>query len=107
MNESSGNLISLREYVERLHAQYWAAHAREHELLQQAIDRDRLVMNTRLEGMNEFRAQLDKQQSTFITRTEIRPLFQFVDRFWGVMAGIIVLNGFITTLVVLLLRQSK
>lgn len=44
------------------------------ELTKEAIDKADADMNRRLEGMNEFRAQLDRQAGTFITSKEIEAL---------------------------------
>lgn len=107
--------ITLREYVETLvqvHARETAtafeSHKREHILIQQALSKAEESMNRRLEGMNEFRAQLDKQQITFATREYVQsmldPIHKFQERFWGVLIGITLLNVMLTTLIVLLIR---
>lgn len=58
------NIVSLKEYLDRL----FEAHAREHELLQKAIEKTETALEKRLEGMNEFRSQLKEQAGQFITR---------------------------------------
>lgn len=45
-------------------------------LTKEAIDKADTNMNTRLEGMNEFRAQIKEQTGTFITYKEIEALKQ-------------------------------
>jgi hypothetical protein len=40
--------------------------------LEKAMAATKADLNIRLEGMNEFRAQLDKQAQTFVPRTEIK-----------------------------------
>ena len=77
----SDDIKALREYLE----QYIAAHAKEHELIGMALILAREVqdkslqtameaMNSRLAGMNEFRAQLTDAQSTYVTRNDIKAL---------------------------------
>jgi len=50
-------VVSLREYVETLI-----------RALEKATDVAREEMNRRLEGMNKFREELDRQTATFVTR---------------------------------------
>jgi len=52
--------VSLKEYVDTLFAEK-----------QRAIDKAENSMNTRLEGMNEFRNTLKDQAGKFVTREEI------------------------------------
>lgn len=86
--------VRLREYVEKMFA-----------LHKEAVDKAEITMNRRLEGMNEFRHQLDKQQSTFVTHKDIEPLIKFNERIFGILAAVTFLNGIITALIVLLLRK--
>lgn len=58
MNEK--HIISLREYFDA-----------KFEALEKSIELSRASMEKRLEGMNEFREQLNKQAGTFITKTEL------------------------------------
>ena len=44
------------------------AHQREHSLIQLAVDKANDALDRRLEGMNEFRAQLDRMGATLVTR---------------------------------------
>lgn len=108
MNSEQDN-ITLRHYLEKRLDVYIQAHAREHELIDKALGEDKNDMTRRLEGMNEFRAQLDKQATTFCTKTElslaIRPLQQFADRFAGVIAGLTALNVVVTYLIIRLLSK--
>lgn len=49
-------------------AEAWkVSHLREHTLIQLAVDKAADAMAGRLEGMNEFRAQLDRQAATLVT----------------------------------------
>jgi hypothetical protein len=60
-----GDGVSLKEYVDlRFTAN------------QQAIEKAERTMNTRLEGMNEFRDTLKDQASRFLTREEVRLMIE-------------------------------
>lgn len=52
----------------REHEVHAKAHDREHASTKEALDKADAALEVRLEGMNEFRAQLEKQSSTFLTR---------------------------------------
>lgn len=99
--------VSIRAYVETL----FAAHAREHELLKDAINKAESLMSVRLENMNEFRAQLDRQAGTLATKelveSRLISLQRFQDKFWGVVLALTMLNGLITALIVMLLRKAN
>jgi len=56
--------ISLKEFV-----------SEKFRALEQMTESSRLVMEKRLEGMNEFRASLRDQNNTFITRNEVEGKF--------------------------------
>ena len=99
--------ISLRHYIEAISEERWNAHKREHELLTLAMEKAVQATDRRLEGMNELRAQINSERSSYATKAELRPVVQFIDRFWGIIAGVLVLNGLITTLFVLLLRKAQ
>lgn len=58
--DHNNNLVSLREYLEA-----------KINSVEKAIDLAREAMEKRLEGMNEFRAQLKDQASVLITRNEV------------------------------------
>ena len=87
----------------------FVAHDNEHALIEQARDKAEENMNKRLEGMNEFRHQIDKQSENFATKKEledsIRPISDFQKSFWGFMAGIAVVNCIITILISMLMRK--
>jgi hypothetical protein len=97
-------------------------------MLDTALEKSERDMNIRLEGMNEFRHQLESQGATFVTRElfsalqdrlnlldgkvrdmipreALRPIIQFQDRFWGVVAGLTIFNALLTALLVMLLRK--
>lgn len=52
----------------REHDLHDRAHKVEHEMTQSALTKADNALEIRLEGMNEFRAQLEKQAGAFITR---------------------------------------
>lgn len=52
----------------REHALHEKAHELEHEMSSEALHKADTTLERRLEGMNEFRAQLEKQSSDFLTR---------------------------------------
>lgn len=58
----------LATQVERIAALHAEAHAREHALTGDALDKAAVSMEKRLESMNEFRDQLREQASTFVRR---------------------------------------
>lgn len=101
--------ITLRHYLEKRLDTYADAHKREHELIDKALGEDKNSMTKRLEGMNEFRAQLNNQANTFATKESmdvaIRPLQQFADRFLGIVAGLTALNVVVTYLIIRLLSK--
>lgn len=47
--------------------------------VEKGIEKAESAMNLRLEGMNEFRAQLEKQTHSFMTRTEIELRIEKLD----------------------------
>lgn len=94
-------MLTIREYVETL----FIAHQREHVLIQGALDKAENTMNERLEGMNEFRDALKESNNLFATKDQLEPLVRFQDRFWGVVAGLLVMNGLVTALVVMVMRD--
>ncbi len=121
--------VSLREYLEKITELRFMAHQSEHILLDRAISKASDDMNTRLAGMNEFRHQLEAQGATFVSkemfyalqdkmsaldgklsnfvpREALRPITQFQDRFWGIVAGITVLNALLTGLIVMVLKKG-
>lgn len=60
--------VTLREFlVEKLET-YISAHRDVHAVEQRNVSAAAEAMRERLDGMNEFRAQLDKQAALFITR---------------------------------------
>lgn len=57
-----------KEASDRSIAAAWEAHQREHDNAAKAIERAEVSLNSRLEGMNQIRGQLDRQAATFVTR---------------------------------------
>jgi len=104
--------VSLKEYFSEIFREHtgatqraFDAHRREHEMLQIAIGKAEQNVEKRLEGMNEFRQQLNTQASTFATKDELVPFSRFIDRFWGVIAGLLIANAIVTALVIKLLQK--
>lgn len=64
--------IPLRDYFERLLEEHEARHI----LINEAMELARSTFLVRLESMNEFRAQLDRQQGNFVTREYLEALRQ-------------------------------
>lgn len=67
--------VALKEYLEGLisakekqDAAQWEAHRREHTLLKEALDVAHGVMNGRLEGMNEFRSQINSERGNYVAK---------------------------------------
>jgi len=67
-NETKVNKVKLQHYLEALMAQYKEAHTRIHELEAAGVERAREAIEIRLEGMNEFRAQILTERGTFLTK---------------------------------------
>jgi len=76
---TDGEMVTLREYLEREQAgqrreildklaEYRDSHEREHALLAEAIKRAQEALIVRLEGMNEFRSQLEQERASMMTR---------------------------------------
>lgn len=57
--------LDAHEEVHRIHE---AAHEREHQMTNIALTKAEESMNQRLEGMNQFREQLNSQTQSFVTR---------------------------------------
>jgi hypothetical protein len=99
---SEQEVISLRHYVETL----FRAHEKEHLLLHEALARAEKLLDMRLDGMNQFRAQLDKQAATLATKESVTILQRFQDRFIGFLLGISALNALITYLIVKVMKNE-
>lgn len=65
---SARETLLLKDQVERIATLHAEAHGREHALTGDALDKAATSMDKRLEGMNEFRAQLNQQAATFVRR---------------------------------------
>jgi hypothetical protein len=46
----------------------WTGHRREHVAERRDLEEARRVVDTRLEGMNELRRQIDRERSSYMTR---------------------------------------
>jgi hypothetical protein len=64
----------LRELLEQRMAQQdraaearWTAHEHEHAMLREAVMKAEIAVNTRLEGMNELRTQINRERGAYLT----------------------------------------
>ena len=62
------NMVSLHYHIDRLFSEYKEAHAREHELIADGVDRARSAMDKRLDAMNELRAQILEERGGLATK---------------------------------------
>jgi len=62
------NRISLCRYLEALMKEYKDAHAREHILMSENVEKTARALEIRLEAMNEFRAQILAERGHFVTQ---------------------------------------
>jgi len=58
----------------------------------------------RLESMNDFRRQLERQENSFATKDMLRPFEAFHNKFFGMVIAVTVLNAIITALVMMVLK---
>ena len=70
----------LREAHKHEHALHEQAHSVEHEDYRTRIDTATAALNHRLDGMNEFRAQLTEERSTYVRRDMLDALEQVYRR---------------------------
>ena len=61
------DMVSVKHYIERLFELYKEHHLREHELLSENVDHARAAIDARLEGMNEFRSQIQGERKQFVS----------------------------------------
>ena len=61
------DIVAVRE----LQAAHATAHEREHQSVQLAISKAEDSLTVRLEGMNQFRQQLDRERGSYVTRTQL------------------------------------
>ena len=85
-----GDEIDLKIYVEALIKRERELRKLQFAAAQRAIDKAEASMTQRLEGMNEFRRQLERQENTYATRVEIGAVSERVnklERAESVMSG--------------------
>jgi len=70
------------------------------DYIEKMISKTEIELNRRLEGMNEFRHQIDKREETLATKEQLKPYDKFINNFWGFIFGVTVLNGVISYLLV-------
>jgi hypothetical protein len=68
-------MVSLREYIDVRIAEMDKRFA----AIDRSVDLATAGVNQRLEGMNEFRKQLDSQADTFVTRKEVEAKIESID----------------------------
>ncbi len=95
------------EHERELSEAKWKGHEKEHLLNNLALSKAEESMKIRLEHMNEFRTQLEKQQDTFCTKDMLIPFRSFIDRFNGIIFGITLMNIAITTAINIILRVTR
>jgi len=61
------DIVAVRE----LQAAHAAAHEREHQAVQLAISKAEDSLTVRLESMNRFREQLDRERGSYVTRMQL------------------------------------
>jgi hypothetical protein len=83
---------------------FWMAHEKEHVLIAVAISKADETMEIRLEGMNEFRGQLNRQQETFATKEMLAPMQTFMDKFSGMAMALTVCNAILTLAISLIVH---
>jgi hypothetical protein len=79
--------LTMKEYLlERLNDlgklqdERWKSHTKVHEMGQMAIDSSVKALDTRLEGMNQFRAQVLEERSAFVTQALYRSEYQAIEK---------------------------
>lgn len=116
--DEHGQFVSLERFITALMDERERSHAREHQLIdkaletasglrEEAIAQARVVVNDRLEKLNELRAEVIKDRGLYITRTEfdlsISPLQEFRARAigFGALVSLVsaVVGGGITALI--------
>lgn len=68
LNHITERIDANLEAHERVHEIHAAAHEREHSMTNLALEKAEQSMDHRLDSMNEFREQLNKQTATFLSR---------------------------------------
>ena len=73
------NHIALRDYVERLMAHESALNMERFAAMEKAMTKASEAMNIRLEGMNEFRRQIEAQEQRYAERSQLQALAEKVE----------------------------
>jgi hypothetical protein len=62
--------ISLREYLEKWIDERWVAHGDVHRMLDEAVSIALKGLERRLDEMNQFRAQIQQERESFVSKPE-------------------------------------
>ena len=82
-------LISLKEYFDTKFAELEKQLALRDRLTEKALVKADETLNLRLEGMNEFRAELTKQAQTFVKENEFRLHIEKLETKIGILTKIV------------------
>lgn len=107
----SGDSVPLREYVERIIRDHERAQQAQYEAAQKTVDVTAAALHEKLQEMNAFRMQLERERATYVQWKMLDPLVERVrmledrssnldGRFWALGVGLTIL----TTLLSLGLR---
>jgi len=77
--------VSLREYFDTKFADLEKQLALRDTLTEKALAKAEESLNVRLEGMNEFRAELTKQTQTFVNQAEFRLHIEKIESKIGIL----------------------
>jgi hypothetical protein len=104
-------MVSIRQYFEALLQQYKEAHDKEHTLLEKSTELAKQNLEIRLEGMNEFRKQIQEERGSFVNRDKFDILMGALDRrisaiesFQSKIIGVGLAATFLLTVLELILR---
>lgn len=112
--DSSGQFVSLRDFVIAIMNERSTAHGREHELIdralttaeklrEEAIDLAQRVVSERLEKLNELRAEVVQDRGQYMTRKEFNlivvPLQEFKSKALGFGALLSLISAVIGAIV--------
>jgi hypothetical protein len=77
--EDDRNYVALRDYLEQLIAHESALNSERFASVDRAMAKAYEAMNIRLEGMNEFRRQIEAQEKRYAERNQLQALDEKVD----------------------------
>lgn len=71
--------VTLRHYIEQLFESYKTHHNREHQLIAENVEHVSRALDIRLEGMNEFRAQILHERGAMVTNDKFEAKITALD----------------------------